>query len=399
MGQNMFRFQDRKGAWLALGMTHEEVMTDIARKELRSYKQLPQIWYQIQTKFRDELRPKSGLLRVRQFLMKDSYSFDIDAAGLDQSYDKHDRAYRRIFTRCGLRFLAVDADSGAMGGSQSQEFMVSSDAGEDLIASCAVCGYAANVEKAASQLAPVTELAPTGDGLPELVHTPGKAAIADVAEFFGILPAQDIKTVAYMALLHDWQPVAVLLRGDHDVNETKLLSLLGARELRFMDGDQLPLYLHGPAGYLGPIGFNAIPAQEWQFTHEEFSRGPAKDVNPMGEVIVVVDNGLLGRENMVAGANKLDYHYRNVTPGRDFQWTIAADIRDVSEGEGCVNCGFPSQDCQGDRDRPYLQARLQILAKHGRAGARRQRQGSHTDHGLLWHWHGPYPDRGHRAEP
>jgi prolyl-tRNA synthetase len=341
MGQNMFRLQDRKGAWLALGMTHEEVMTDIARNELRSYKQLPQIWYQIQTKFRDEIRPKSGLLRVRQFLMKDSYSFDVDAAGLDESYDKHDRAYRKIFTRCGLRFLAVDADSGAMGGSQSQEFMISSDAGEDLIASCAICGYAANVEKAASQLAPVTELAPTGDGLPELVHTPGKASIADVAEFFGILPAQDIKTVAYMALFHDWQPVVVFLRGDHDVNGTKLLSLLGARDLRFMDSDQLPLYLRGPAGYLGPIGFNVIPADEWQFTHEEFSRGLAKDVNPMGEVVVVLDNGLLGREDMVAGANKLDYHYRNVTPGRDFQWTIAADIRNVSEGEGCVNCGSP----------------------------------------------------------
>ncbi len=341
MGQNMFRLQDRKGAWLALGMTHEEVMTDIARKELRSYKQLPQIWYQIQTKFRDEIRPRSGLLRVRQFIMKDSYSFDVDAAGLDESYDKHDRAYRKIFTRCGLRFLAVDADSGAMGGSKSQEFVVSSDAGEDFIASCAICGYAANVEKAASQLAPVTELAPTGDGLPELVHTPGKASIADVAEFFQILPAQDIKTVAYMALFHDWQPVVVFLRGDHDVNGTKLLSLLGARELRFMDSDQLPLYLRGPAGYLGPIGFNVVPADEWQLTHEEFTRGLAKDVNPMGEVVVVLDNGLLGRKNMVAGANKLDYHYRNVTPGRDFQWTIAADIRDVSEGEGCPNCGSP----------------------------------------------------------
>ncbi|MGC1919891.1 MAG: proline--tRNA ligase, partial [Acidobacteriaceae bacterium] len=154
MGDNMFRLKDRKGADLCLGMTHEEVMTEVARKELRSYKQLPQIWYQIETKFRDEPRPKAGLLRVRQFLMKDSYSFDINAAGLDLSYQKHDAVYRRIFSRCGLKFVAVEADSGAMGGSQSQEFMVYTDAGEDLIASCAACGYAANVEKATSQLPP-----------------------------------------------------------------------------------------------------------------------------------------------------------------------------------------------------------------------------------------------------
>src|SRR6202012_27695 len=168
MGQNLFKLQDRKGAWLALGMTEEEVMTDIPRKELRSYKQLPQIWYQIQTKFRDEPRPKSGLLRVRQFTMKDSYSFDFDKTGLDKSFDLHDAVYRRIFTRCGLKFVSVEADSGSMGGSQSQEFMVYTDAGEDLIASCASCGYAANMEKATSRLAQVREMDPTGDVLPEL---------------------------------------------------------------------------------------------------------------------------------------------------------------------------------------------------------------------------------------
>src|SRR6201987_642587 len=186
MGENMFRLKDRKGADLCLGMTHEEIMTAIARKELRSYKQLPQIWYQIQTKFRDEPRPKSGLLRVRQFIMKDSYSFDIDKAGLDKSFDLHDGVYRTIFTRCGLKFVAVEADSGAMGGSQSQEFMVYTDAGEDLIASCPVCHYVANVEKATSILDPVNEMEATGDGIPELVSTPGCAAIADVAAFFKI---------------------------------------------------------------------------------------------------------------------------------------------------------------------------------------------------------------------
>ncbi|HTW43935.1 MAG TPA: proline--tRNA ligase [Acidobacteriaceae bacterium] len=327
IGQNMFRLQDRKGAWLALGFTHEEVMTDIARKELRSYKQLPQIWYQIQTKYRDEPRPKSGLLRVRQFIMKDSYSFDLDAAGLDKSYKLHDQAYRAIFTRCGLSFVAVEADSGAMGGSQSQEFMVYTDAGEDLIASCAQCGYAANMEKATSLLAPVNDLAPTGDGKPELIHTPSKAAIADVTEFFKIHASQDIKTVAYMVEIRKgketaWHPLVAFLRGDHFVNETKMLSQVGGSELRPMQADELEQYFHGPAGYLGPIGVT-----------------PAKVLYD-GGVNVILDHGLENRHNLVAGANKLDYHYRNVTPGRDFTWTLAADIRNVAEGETCPQCGL-----------------------------------------------------------
>ncbi len=325
MGQNMFRLEDRKGAELCLGMTHEEIMTEIARKELRSYKQLPQIWYQIQTKFRDEPRPKSGLLRVRQFLMKDSYSFDIDAAGLDRSYELHDAAYREIFTRCGLEFVAVEADSGAMGGSQSQEFVVYTDAGEDLIASSAETGYAANIEKATSRLGPVEDLAPTGDGMPELVHTPGKAAIADVAEFFGISPAQDIKCVAYMAEVRDgagkasWRPVAAFLRGDHQVNETKLLGVVGGAELRTMNGDELAQWLGGPAGYLGPVGL-----------------APAKNLGDAG-LLVLVDAALDGRAILVCGANKLDYHYRNVTPGRDFSWTAMADIRNALQGEDAPN--------------------------------------------------------------
>lgn len=329
MGQNMFRLQDRKGAWLCLGMTHEEVMTDIARKELRSYKQLPQIWYQIQTKYRDEPRPKSGLLRVRQFIMKDSYSFDIDAAGLDKSFDLHDKVYRSIFSRCGLKFVAVEADSGAMGGTQSQEFMVYTDAGEDLIVSCPKCDYAANLEKAVSKLALAAELAPTGDGKPELVSTPGIAAVADVAKFFDISEAQDIKCVAYMAETKKakgesvWSPVVVFLRGDHQVNETKLLGLIKANELRPMQAEELETYIHGPAGFLGPIGLT-----------------PAKALGEEG-VPVVLDLALEGRENMVCGANKLDYHYRNVTPGRDFTWTVAADVRNVVEGEGCPHCGSP----------------------------------------------------------
>ena len=335
MGDNMFRLKDRKGADLCLGMTHEEIMTSIARNELRSYKQLPQIWYQIQNKFRDEPRPKAGLLRVRQFTMKDSYSFDIDEAGLDKSYDLHDAAYRRIFTRSGLKFVAVEADSGAMGGSRSQEFMVYTDAGEDLIASCPVCGYAANLEKATSRLDPVTEMEPTSDGTPELVYTPGCAAISDVAEFFKISPASDIKCVAHMALKRGvayksgarpdtWHGVATFLRGDHQVNETKLLGAVGAAELRTMQAEELTQFFNGPAGFLGPVGLkhNAKPLEDG--------------------LTVVVDKSLEGRRNLVAGANKLDYHLRNVVPGRDFTWTLLSDIRSVNEGESC-----PNEGCEG----------------------------------------------------
>jgi len=331
MGDNMFRLKDRKGADLCLGMTHEEIMTSIARNELRSYKQLPQIWYQIQTKFRDEPRPKSGLLRVRQFIMKDAYSFDIDKEGLDKSFDLHDAVYRRIFTRCGLKFVAVEADSGSMGGSQSQEFMVYTDAGEDLIASCPVCHYAANLEKATSLLEPVAEMKPTGDGKPESVFTPNCAAIADVAAFFKISEASDIKCVAYMALKRGetgkpdtWHGVAAFLRGDHQVNETKLMGAVGAADLRTMQAEELEKYFRGPAGFLGPVGFKP-------------------DAKPLTDgLTVVVDNSLEGRKNMVCGANKLDYHLRNVVPGRDFSWTLLAGIRSVNEGEGC-----PKDGCVG----------------------------------------------------
>jgi len=356
MGENMFRLKDRKGADLCLGMTHEEIMTMIARGELRSYKQLPQIWYQIQTKFRDEPRPKAGLLRVRQFIMKDSYSFDIDKAGLDRSFDLHDRVYRAIFTRCGLKFVAVEADSGAMGGSQSQEFMVYTNAGEDLIASCPVCGYAANLEKATSRLDAVMEMAPTGGGSPELVHTPGCGAIADVAAFFKISPASDIKCVAYMAsIAGEWKPAVVFLRGDHQVNEAKLAGVLFASELRPMQTDEIDEVFHAPAGFLGPIGLDPASKEGYKdaFTVDvlESARGEASRkhrleflLSSVGahKPLVVLDHALEGRRNMVCGANKLDYHLRNVTPGRDFRWTIAADIRSVNEGEVC-----PQDGCAG----------------------------------------------------
>jgi prolyl-tRNA synthetase len=323
MGDNMFRLKDRKGAELCLAMTHEEVMTSIARNELRSYKQLPQIWYQIQTKFRDEPRPKSGLLRVRQFIMKDAYSFDIDAAGLDVSYDKHDAAYRAIFTRCGLNFVAVEADSGAMGGSQSQEFMVYTEAGEDLIASSA-SGYAANLEKATSKLPPVEDLAPTSDN-PELVHTPGFRTIDEVGAFLQTKPHHQIKTMAYIVehpasdakqlkVVGKTRAVVAFLRGDHQLNETKL-SAIALGELRPMTPEEIADTFHAPAGYLGPIGLTAAP----------HPRKPG--------VLVVLDAALEGRTNLIAGANKDEYHLRNVTPLRDFKPTVIADIRNINEGE------------------------------------------------------------------
>jgi len=340
MGDNMFRLKDRKGADLCLGMTHEEVMTDIARKELRSYKQLPQIWYQIQSKFRDEPRPKSGLLRVRQFTMKDSYSFDLDAAGLDVSYKKHYEVYCRIFERCGLDYVVVEAHSGAMGGSQSHEFMVYTDAGEDLVASCAACGYAANLEKASSKLPPTEDLAPTGDGTPELVETPGTKTIDEVAAFLKYSPNNNIKSLAFM--LHDgvsrageaiWRPLLVLMRGNDQMNEAKLVSAVEGREFRPMHDEEIVRYFGSPAGYLGPLGLNLVRMVE--------DKGKRRYTGEAGDFVVLVDEALRGRKNMVGGANREGYHLRNLTPDVTFQHTGYADLRSVVEGEGCPNCGQP----------------------------------------------------------
>jgi prolyl-tRNA synthetase len=329
MGENLFRLKDRKGADLALGMTEEEVMTSIALKELRSYKQLPQIWYQIAPKFRDEPRPKSGLLRVRQFMMKDSYSFDIDAAGLDVSYKKHYEAYCRIFDRCGLKYMVVEADSGAMGGKESHEFMVRTSAGEDQIVSCDGCNYAANMEKAISKLEAVTDLAPEGDGRPLEVHTPGKKTIEEVANFLGVSPKNKIKTLAFMAEEKDpktgkikLRPIVVLMRGDHQLNEAKLNSAI-AVATRPMDENEIKALFKSPAGYLGPLGI------EW-----------AKDIRKDADKpVLLVDKALEGRVNLIAGANKEDYHVRNLTPGKDFDLTHFEDLRMVTAGEACPTCG------------------------------------------------------------
>ncbi|HEY7402836.1 MAG TPA: proline--tRNA ligase, partial [Candidatus Angelobacter sp.] len=339
MGDNMFRLKDRKRADFCLGMTHEEVMTDIARKELRSYKQLPQIWYQIENKFRDEPRPRSGLIRVRQFTMKDSYSFDIDQAGLDKSYQKHYETYRRIFDRCGLKYAVVEAHSGAMGGSLSHEFMVMTDAGEDMVASCEKCGYAANLEKATSKLAAVEDL--PGDGLPELVHTPGMKTIEEVARFLGVSPTQKIKTLALMQVEPDkkdpakqkLRPVVVLLRGDHSLNEAKLTTALEGKEFRPMHEEEIRLVFGSPAGFLGPVKLPAAAAG-----------GVGSETQKIlleGLPLVLADTALKGRKNLITGANKEDYHLKNVTPLRDFYPTEWIDLRNVAAGEGCPNCELP----------------------------------------------------------
>src|SRR5467141_4029132 len=231
MGENMFRLKDRKGADLCLAMTHEEVFTVLARAELRSYRQLPQAWYQIQTKFRDEPRPKSGLLRVRQFTMKDSYSFDLDRAGLDKSFEEHRQAYVRIFGRCGLKTIQVDAHSGAMGGSGSTEFMVPTDAGEDLIASCVCCGDAANTEKAESRLETPDKYKAAGES-PALEEfpTPGIVTIEALsAKPYGVAADQQLKTLIYVG---DDKPLIAIVRGDDQLNEAKLQTASGASVLR-----------------------------------------------------------------------------------------------------------------------------------------------------------------------
>ena len=339
MGDTMFRLQDRGGRDLCLGMTHEEVVSEIARKELRSYKQLPQVWYQIQSKFRDEPRPKSGLLRTRQFTMKDSYSFDIDAAGLDLSYQRHHDAYRRIFDGCGLVYSVVEAHSGAMGGSQSHEFMVMSDAGEDMVVTCENCGYAANTEKAVSRLDAVEDLAAEGDGNPLLVSTPGKKTIAEVSEFLGVSPRNKIKTLALVVTGR--QPdgkervldrLIVLLRGDHTLNEAKLLADFPAgSQVRPMEATEIERAFGAPAGFLGPVG---IAVQDGSVPDDD----AGQPVKSRGNPVLIADQALQGRSNLIAGANRDDFHLKNVTPERDYRATRTADLRMVAEGDQCPHC-------------------------------------------------------------
>ncbi|MDQ3585244.1 MAG: proline--tRNA ligase [Acidobacteriota bacterium] len=355
MGDNMFRLKDRKGADLCLGMTHEEVFTSIARHELRSYKQLPQVWYQIQTKFRDEARPKSGVLRVRQFIMKDAYSFDVDRAGLDKSFNDQHEAYIRIFTRCGLKFAIVEASSGAMGGSASNEFMVKTDAGEDLIATCERCGYAANLEKATSHLAPISNDTGTlGTNAPEEFPTPGVRTIEDLTTFPGGAAAdRQIKTLVYVIptksgyevpmgfeghkVSNKPQPVLALLRGDHQLHETKLTDALGVPEIRPAHPEEIRELLGASAGSLGAVGAKEkVKNLENQITG--FMPPEVRDTKVWPELRIIADHALQNRRGMTTGANKDDFHLRGVDVARDIPVDQWADLRTVASGESCPNC-------------------------------------------------------------
>jgi prolyl-tRNA synthetase len=310
IGDEMFRLKDRKNTDMCLGMTHEEVFTSIARNEIRSYKQLPQVWYQIQIKFRDEARPKSGLMRIRSFIMKDAYSFDLDRAGLDKSFIDQREAYKKIFSRCGIQFLIVEASSGAMGGTESNEFMARTPAGEDYIANCASCGYAANVEKATSRLDASHDEA--GLAAPEEFPTPGVRTIDDLTTFPGGAEAsRQIKTLVYMD--KDARPMLILMRGDHQLNEAKLADL-GMGGARPAHAEEIRELLGANAGSLGPVG----------------ARDP--------RIVIFADNALKNRRNMTTGANKDDWHIRGVEVERDFKVHHWVDVRTVQAGEGCPRC-------------------------------------------------------------
>ncbi|MDO7787053.1 proline--tRNA ligase [Desulforamulus aquiferis] len=314
-GPELFRLKDRHNRDFCLGPTHEEVITILIRGEVRSYKQLPQLLYQIQSKFRDERRPRFGLMRGREFIMKDLYSFDKDEEGLEVSYQKMHAAYTNIFTRCGVQFRPVEADSGAIGGSTTHEFMVLADSGEAAILYCSSCDYAANNEKAAI---PAAGLDPSIEkrALEEEI-TPGQRSAEDVAKFLGITTQQVIKTMIYRT---DKELVAALVRGDRDVNEIKLLNALGALTVDLASEEQVKDVSGAPLGYAGPVGI---------------------------KVRIVADHEVMAMVNGISGANKVDAHLINVNPGRDFKADLIEDIRMVQAGEPCPKCGAQLQEARG----------------------------------------------------
>ncbi|MBI2354823.1 MAG: proline--tRNA ligase [Deltaproteobacteria bacterium] len=308
-GKELLRFRDRKEGEFCMGPTHEEVITDLVRREIKSYRQMPVNFYQIQTKFRDEIRPRFGLMRGREFIMKDAYSFDVDSAAADDSYDRMYRAYMRIFERCGLNFRAVEADTGSIGGSSSHEFMVLAESGEDAIVSCDACRYAANVEKAeARPVQPVAgiELLPL-----QKTATPDMKAIADVAAFLGLSADQTIK--ALVCASGSGEFVMAILRGDHELNEIKLKNSMGWDEIRMATDEEILAVTGSPVGFLGPHGLKR-------------------------QVAVIADLAVQGMTNAVIGANELDMHFTNANPGRDFQVDRFADLRTVVAGDACPRC-------------------------------------------------------------
>src|ERR1700760_2083019 len=310
MGDELFRLKDRKGADFVLAMTHEENISVLAT-ELESYRELPQLWYQFQTKMRDEPRPKAGLMRTREFTMKDSYSFDLDAAGLDASFLAHRDAYVRIFERLSIPAVPADASSGAMGGSTSTEFICPSPSGEDLIVRCPECGYAANIEKAMSRLAAVDDSERAGLlAAPESFATPGVRTIEDLAVQYQAPADRQIKTLVYFL---DGVFTLVLMRGDHALNEQKLMDATGATDIRPAQPEEIRDTLGALPGSLGAVGVTGYP--------------------------VIADEALRGRRGMFTGANTDDTHLRGVDVDRDISVGRWADLREVAPGQPCVNCG------------------------------------------------------------
>jgi len=315
MGDELFRLKDRKGADFVLGMTHEEIISTLAT-EMESYRELPQLWYQFQTKLRDEPRPKAGLMRTREFTMKDSYSFDLDAAGLDASFLAHRDAYVRIFERLSIPAVPADASSGAMGGSTSTEFICPSPSGEDLIVRCPECGYAANIEKAMSRLAAVDDSERAGLlAAPESFATPGVRTIEDLAVQYQAPADRQIKTLVYFL---DGVFTLVLMRGDHALNEQKLMDATGATDIRPAQPEEIRDTLGALPGSLGAVG--TLPASQG---------GPP----------IIADEALRGRRGMFTGANTDDTHLRGVDVERDIAVGQWANLREVAAGDACVNCG------------------------------------------------------------
>ena len=306
-GKELLRFQDRHGRDCCFGPTHEEVITDLVRKEVHSYRQLPLNLYQIQVKFRDEIRPRFGLIRGREFIMKDAYSFDVDEAGAEESYRRMYQAYNRIFNRCGLKFKVVEADSGPIGGSFSHEFMVLADTGEDLLASCTLCDYAANLEKAEVVPEPGEPGPPVGSG-PELVSTPKVRTVEEVAAFLGVTPAKIVKTLIYET---GEGPVAVLIRGDHEVNEVKVKNLLGVTDLILAGFIRVQKLTGAEVGFAGPVDL---------------------------KMPIYADQAVARMNAMITGANRDNYHLKNVHPVRDLKITAVADLRSITAQDPCPRC-------------------------------------------------------------
>ncbi|NPV03314.1 MAG: proline--tRNA ligase [Syntrophaceae bacterium] len=316
-GKELLRFKDRHLRDYCIGPTHEEVITDLVRNEIKTYRQLPQNLYQIQTKFRDEVRPRFGVMRCREFDMKDAYSFDADEKGADASYERMFKAYTRIFSRIGLRFRPVEADSGNIGGAYSHEFMVLADTGEDALAFCSGCNYAANLEKAEIARPEQKPLDPALFKPLETIHTPNVRTIEEVSAFLQVSPQDIVKTLVFVA---DGKPVAVLIRGDEEVNEAKLRNHLGADSVELATDDIVLEVTGSPKGFAGAIGIKAP---------------------------VYADYSLMNRVNVVMGANREDYHVKNANLGRDFTVTAFADLRIIKESDSCPRCGKPIRFARG----------------------------------------------------